>query len=96
MTESRQVLKYPLPPNAGPDVAPLRMAQGSKIVDVGHQDGVPYIWVLSWIGAPAEDRAFGVFLTGQDVPLGWEHVGTIHIHRPSQSPEVLHVFEATR
>lgn len=82
------VYKYPL--TLSPSQT-IEMPYGANIVHVHEQDNRPCLWAEVNTSSPIIERTFCVVATGEDVPMGARHVGTIHIDWT-----VWHVYETRR
>jgi hypothetical protein len=104
----RRVLKYDLPERTGADAPPILLPAGATIVSVGYQEPGTrlFFWAEVQVqvyegrvpveandGESFEHRRLGVFLTGEEIPDDWAHVGTIHIDKRPHHAEVLHIYE---
>lgn len=79
----RVVWKYALA--IGPEQT---IAFAGRIVHAAVQDSFPMLWVeVDRAGTPVA-RTFRIFGTGQTIPDGWEHRGTVQ-----DPPFVWHVYE---
>lgn len=89
----RRVYKYPLELRSGWQTVDI--PYGANIVHIHAQviagRDRPTIWAEVNTTAPMVQRTLGVFATGEDIPTGSRHLGTIHIDWT-----VWHVYEAPR
>jgi hypothetical protein len=83
------VFKYPLALRGGRQN--MLMPVGAEVLHVHAQDERPTLWALVNTTAAPVARIFVVCATGEDVPLGARHLGTVHI-----GWTVWHVFEASQ
>jgi hypothetical protein len=67
----------------------VRVPLGAKVVHVGHQDGVPTIWVVVDPTQQKQVRRFCTVGTGQMLPEGAAYHGTV----PMPNGLVWHVLE---
>jgi hypothetical protein len=67
---------------------PVRIPQGSTVVQVGIQDGLYCIWAIVDTDAPLEERRFVVVGTGRELSNNMVHVGTVF-----ENPFVWHIME---
>lgn len=73
------------------DVTEVAMPAGARVVTAAGQDGVITVWAAVDPRRPSEVRRFGVYATGQALPIGPKfHVGTVFIEGGAY---VFHVFE---
>lgn len=83
---ARRVYKYSLQLGLGSQQ--VEMPHGANIVHVHAQNERPVLWAEVNTSAPVVRRTFTVVSTGQDVPVGWAYIGTVHI-----GWKVWHVYE---
>jgi hypothetical protein len=55
----------------------IPMPAGAQVLHVAFQDGHFRMWALVDPAADTEERWFAVVGTGQDVPAGGQHVGSV-------------------
>jgi hypothetical protein len=84
---SQVVHKYLLSPGSG-----TRMPRGAKLLHVGVQDGVAYVWALVDPHAEFVSRGILIHPTGLSVLDGAQYVGTF-VTRPEATDLVFHVFD---
>ena len=74
------------------DVLPIQMPEGSEIMTIKSQYGIPTMWYLCDTEEPMETRKFRALTTGQDIPddLEGDYINTVTM---IQDQYVLHIFE---
>ena len=74
-------------------VVTLRLPKGARILHVGEQNNIPYLWYLCDPSAPDTDRHFRVVGTGWNVAeSNLVYIGTMHLYE-GHAGLVFHVFE---
>jgi len=74
---ARRVYKYPLLLAAGPQQVEMPIV--ATVLHVHEQNDRPVLWAEVNTSARLTTRTFAVFATGEDVPVGWRYVGTVHV-----------------
>ena len=87
MRRPQKVYKYPIEPIPGV-VQETTIPQDATIVHAAAQEQLICLWAQVDPLAPPGDRGFQVVGTGQDIPNGATHRGTVHMQ-----PFVWHVYE---
>jgi len=90
---ARVVHKYPVP--AGTPVSGSAMSREAEFVHVDVIGSQVWVWALVDLNELACRRLVGYFATGEEIPTGYEHVGSFIVPDGlgAGSPFVGHVFD---
>ena len=72
---------------------PVTMHRGAELLYADDIEGRYFVWARVDPAAPEVARQVKVFLTGDEVPESWKHVGTFHVTDSDGSPFLGHVFD---